>query len=156
MNRKMGLVVLAVLLCLMLTGCSETVYIDAGNTSYEVTGVRVEDKYNGAAPAAGQQFLLIQAKGASADMDKMQEVFFGMDSERITVSDSTDTISCSSITYAAEGSGQTPDITAILLFEVPLTFAEQFTLTGEAFGSVSLTSSQSALDSLAGVFQGDS
>ncbi|MDL2236888.1 hypothetical protein LJC56_03530 [Christensenellaceae bacterium OttesenSCG-928-K19] len=154
MNKKLGLAVITVLLCLLLIGCSEAVYIKAGDTSYEITGVRIEDEYAEEASPPGYQFLLVQAKSSHADMELMEQTFFPLEGTRPTVYDGTDTVTCKSVTYAAEGSSQSPDITAILLFQVPVLFGEQFTLTGEAFGSVSLTSSQSAMDSIKEVFQG--
>ncbi len=155
MNKKFGFIlILAAALALTLTGCAEAVFIEAGDTRYEVTGVRVEEEYAGQAPAQGNRFLLVQAKGARPDMDQMQRTFFDVNSARVTVSDGAETVPCKSVTWAASDAGQSPDVTAVLLFEVPAGFAEDFTLFGEAFGEVALSSSQSAFDSITGFFRG--
>lgn len=126
---------LAFLCTLGLSGCStEIPLITTDGDSYEVRSAVVTDQYAGRVPSEGTQFLLISIQGSDSELDKMQSTFYGKD-QKAMVSDGVTTAECTLIVYAPQP-GDKLDV--VLLFQVPLTFAEDFSLYGDSFESVAL------------------
>lgn len=127
---------LVCILIFALTGCTAEVPLTtADGTTYEVTSVSVADQYAERVPSDGTEFLLVTVQGTDSELDNMQNVFFGS-SGRAQVSDGTTTVSCSLIVYAPRG-GDKLDV--ILMFQIPTSFADDFSMYGDSFEPVSLS-----------------
>lgn len=122
-------------LVLALAGCASTIPLTTINgDSYEVLSAVVADEYAGRVPSEGTEFLLITIQGTDGELSDMESVFYGAD-QKAKVTDGTTTADCTLIVYAPRGGDK---LDAVLLFQVPTTFAADFSLFGDGFESVPL------------------
>lgn len=135
MIKPIRILLLAASLVFLLTGCAEEILLTTmSGKEYEVTGAQLVDEYANRIPESGWSFLLVSIRGQESDLDNIQATFYGPES-RAAVTDGATTAECQLIVYAPAKSGE---LDAILLFEVPETFSEDFQLYGPAFQSVDL------------------
>ena len=149
MNRKVGMLLLTTILCVALSGCGEAVYVQSEVGSYEVSKARLEETFQELVAPEGSLFLAVQVKDGGANLDNMQNTFFAVEQERVTVTDPAGTYACKSIYYSLS---EENEASATMLFEVPVSFAKQFTLAGGEFSPVQLEAKKNTWDSITSFF----
>lgn len=126
MKKKICAAVLLITATLIfIAGCNRTepdTTIRSQGGVYEVTGMTLQDEHNGSPPSNGGKFLLIEVEGRNADMADMERTFFGKDTTHAHITYDDKKEFCKYIIYSTDASGQNPDISATLVFEVPAGF----------------------------------
>lgn len=120
-----------------LFGCSKEIPISTirGGT-YNVVHVTTAQQYADRTAAAGNKLLLVSIEGTENELDDMQAIFFGSQpGGRAMVTDGTMNSECILVVYAP---AKSDTVNAVLVFEVPETFLDTFTLYGESFDGVAL------------------
>ncbi len=154
MVKRVTVVVLVVILCVALAACGETVYVkSSGGGNYEVSSVRLEDENGGTAAPQGKEYLFVTVKNTDTDMSDMQNTFFGVEKDRVTISNGSVSVPCTSIVYAATDEKTPPDVEATLLFEVPEGFEGEFKLAGDAFSPITLEAKRFFLEPVLKLFK---
>lgn len=135
-KHTLFILVCALVLVLALSGCtSEIPLTTADGTTYGVTAVTIADEYAERVPSEGTKFLLITIQGTDSQLDDMQSIFFSTDS-KAQVSDGASESVCSLIVYAPRSADK---LDVVLMFQVPDSFADSFTLSGSGFEPVALS-----------------
>lgn len=133
------IVVALCLLCALVfaaSGCATGVPLQAADgTTYEVTSCVVAGEYAGRVPSEGTEFLLITIQGMDSQLDSMEALFYGS-GQKAQVTDGATTAECTLIVYAPRSSDK---LDVVLLFQVPTSFAADFSLYGDGFDSVALS-----------------
>ena len=133
------LIVISIVLALLFTGCAEEiVMIKTPGGSYEFLEARLEDSYDGVPAEQGRAFLLVFLEGKRASMEDMENSFFSNEKSSVSAGFGGELAPCLSINYTALGKGETPDILAELVFDVPASDDETFLLAGDAIGRVTI------------------
>lgn len=137
MVKKALTVSICLLAFLALSGCAEEVPITTvhGGT-YNVVHVSTAEEYAERTAQPGDKLLLVTIQGTENELDDMQDVFFNSAPDgRAMVTDGTMNSESVLVVYVPE-KGDT--VNAVLVFEVPATFLDTFTLYGTSFEAVAL------------------
>lgn len=137
--KKPFIAAAALLLCvIVLSGCAPEITVASANDTYDVTAVELAPEFDGIVAPTGQSLLLIQLEGSKNSIENAEQDFFSYQKVSCQVSDGTYSAPCKSIAYAENDDR----LAAILIFEVPDSFAKKFSLIGDSIGvtEISLTS----------------
>jgi hypothetical protein len=141
MNRKISILFLIIMAAgALLVSCGRNdetgpVYVRSANASYRVQTITRDPETR----------MTITVVGEKADMEDMQNTFF-TEGAHARVSAGADTIDCGEIVYGTADTGESPDILATLVFEVPTDFPDSFSLHANGADAVLLEYSPPAGD----------
>lgn len=140
MKLKKPFTAAALLVCIViLTGCASEVTVTSPNDTYAVTAAELAESYDGITAPAGETLLLIQLEGNKKSIETAEQDFFSYQKISCQVSDGTYSAPCRSIAYAEDDD----KLAAILIFEVPDSFAKKFSLIGDTIGATEITLTRS-------------
>lgn len=142
MKKALRLLIPVLLLTILLSACSDPVYLATTTGNYAVEEVVLAQEYDGSTPPSGSQYLLVTIEAKDADMDALQSTFFDVNGTPVFVytNNIEENFLCESITYAAKNNATPPDIYATLLFTVPGTWSkdQNFTIMGDNITTAAL------------------
>lgn len=119
---------------IIFCACGALATVKTQGDTYDVTDVKFAGSIDGRQPESGMSFLLVTLKGDNADMEDMEKSFFNYERSPSRVSDGSFSALAKSAAYTQDKNG----VSVTLVFEVPPTFKEEFTFTGDTFGIVTL------------------
>lgn len=137
--KKFGIILVILALCFALSACGEEIVITTPGGSYTFEGAELTPEYGNikADAANGQSLLLVQLHTDNGNIEDIDASFFSHESPHAEISDGTTQIACKAISYS-KTSEDAAGFTLNLLFEVPVDWAQEFTLSGDAFTQVAL------------------
>lgn len=138
--KKQYAALAALFLCLIImSGCAPDVSVSSPNDAYTVTAAELSDSFDGITPPEGDRLLLIQIVGSKNNIENFEQDFFSYQKVSCQVSDGVYSAPCKSVAYAYNDD----TLSAVLIFEVPDSFAKKFSLIGDTIGVTELTVTRS-------------
>ena len=134
--KKVAIILLIALACIMLCSCAEEITTNIGGTACEIQKYSLEKEIAGITPENSGNMLLrvdIQTSNSS-DPDKLSDVFFG--DVKSNAQTGSNLYECKAIAFSEDEDG----LIAIPIYEVPaINEKTEYTITGQGFDPFTFT-----------------